>query len=277
MPSPPGPVIEEQHLRVKRCRYGWMLYSPQDRYVGRSFDRYGEFSELEARAFAHLIKPGQTVYDVGANIGAHTLAFARFVGETGLVAAFEPQRQVFQMLCANVALNGLARVWTIWAACGRERGQLHVPQLDYRAPANVGGVSLSQAPVGEAVPTMALDDVGTTACHFIKIDVEGMEAEVIAGAQKTIAKWRPLLYVENDRREKSAALIQQIMALDYRLYWHNTALYNPNNLFGESENVFGNIVSINMLCVPREVELNLVAEEIKSPLDDWRRASPQFS
>jgi len=276
MTSRSDPIIEEGHLRLKHCRHGWMLYNARDKFVGRSFDRYGEFSELECQTFARLIKPGQTVYDVGANIGAHTLAFAHFVGATGLVAAFEPQRVVFQMLCANVALNGLSRVWTIWAACGRGLGEANVPSLDHRAANNVGGLSLVGSSDGEPVPAMPLDEVGTPACHFIKIDVEGMEGEVIAGAKKTIAKSRPILYVENDRVEKSAALIEQILALDYRLYWHLPQLYNSRNFFGETENVFGTIVSVNMLCIPREVAIDISGKEITSPTDHWRSASPQI-
>jgi FkbM family methyltransferase len=275
MQSRSAPIIEEGHLRLKHCRHGWVLYNMRDTFVGRSFDRYGEFSELECQTFARLIKPGQTVFDVGANIGAHTLAFARLVGAKGLVAAFEPQRDVFQMLCANVALNGLARVWTIWAACGRELGQVHVPLLDHRALNNVGGLSLVDSPAGESVPVMPLDEVGTSACHFIKIDVEGMEREVIAGAHKTIAKWRPILYVENDRAEKSAALIEQIMGFGHRLYWHLPLLYNSRNFFSETENVFGNIASVNMLCIPREVRLDVTGTEITSPADHWKSASPQ--
>lgn len=276
MPSRSDPIIEEGHLRLKHCRHGWMLYNARDQFVGRSFDLYGEFSELECQTFAQLIKPGQTVYDVGANIGAHTLAFARLVGSTGLVAAFEPQRVVFQMLCANVALNGLTRVWTLWAACGSGLGQSKVPPLDYRAVNNVGGLSLVGAPEGESVPTMPLDEVAAPSCHFIKIDVEGMEGEVIAGAEKTIAKWRPMLYVENDRVEKSAALIEQIMRLDYRLYWHLPRLFNSRNYFGATENVFGNLVSANMLCIPREVGIQVTGKEISSPSESWKSAEPQI-
>lgn len=82
MPSRADPIIEEGHLRLKHCHHGWMLYNARDQFIGRSLDLYGEFSELECQVFAKLIRPGQTVYDVGANIGAHTLAFARLVGET---------------------------------------------------------------------------------------------------------------------------------------------------------------------------------------------------
>jgi hypothetical protein len=84
-----------------------------------------------------------------------------------------------------------------------------------------------------------------------------------------------MLYVENDRAEKSAALIEQIMGLDYRLYWHLPRLFNSRNYFGETENVFGNLVSVNMLCIPREVGIGVTGKEITSPSDSWKSAEPQ--
>ena len=68
----------------------------------------------------------------------------------------------------------------------------------------------------------------------------------------------------------------QILALDDRLYWHLPRLYNSRNFFGETENVFGTIVSVNMLCVPREVAMDISGREITSPTDHWRSASPQI-
>ena len=89
-------------------------------------------------------------------------------------------------------------------------------------------------------------------CHFMKVDVEGMEVSAIEGAAETIRRHRPLLYVENDRREHSDALIRLIASLDYRLYWHLPRLFNPDNFAANPDNVFGDIISRNMLCVPTE-------------------------
>ena len=61
-----------------------------------------------------------------------------------------------------------------------------------------------------------------------------------------------MLYVENDRVEKSRALIEWLWTQQYRLWWHVTPLYNPQNHLGNSENVYGNLASFNMLALPRE-------------------------
>lgn len=79
-----------------------------------------------------------------------------------------------------------------------------------------------------------------------------MEREVLAGAHETIAKCRPVLYVENDREQHSAGLIDDLRQLGYRLWWHRPPLFEPANFKRNAENVFENIVSINMLCLPTE-------------------------
>ena len=108
--------------------------------------------------------------------------------------------------------------------------------------------------IGVAVKVVPLDDLisDLPKVDLLKLDVEGMEGEVLKGASKTIHRNRPWMYLENDRMEKSQALIEQIMALDYKLWWHVPPMFNPNNYFGVKENEYGNIASFNMLCLPLE-------------------------
>ncbi len=61
-----------------------------------------------------------------------------------------------------------------------------------------------------------------------------------------------MLYLENDRADRSPELIRYVDALGYEMYWHLPALYSPQNFFGNSQNVFGNIISQNMLCIHRD-------------------------
>lgn len=248
----------EVYNRLKPCRHGTLLYNIHDMYIGKSLDAYGEFSEGENDLFRQIVTPGKVVVEVGANVGAHTVFLAQATGPTGVVFAFEPQRIVFQTLCANLALNSISNVHAIHAAVGQYPGEIIVPLLDYRRVQNFGGLALGDYKEGERVQVMTIDGLNLSRCDLIKIDVEGMEQVVLAGAAKTIARCKPVLYVENDRKEKSVALIRAIDALDYNMYWHTPPMFNPANFAGNQENVFGRpIISINMLCVPRAWEQNV--------------------
>ena len=105
---------------------------------------------------------------------------------------------------------------------------------------------------------MKLDSViDVPSLKLLKVDVEGMESEVIRGAKKLIARHRPVLYVENDRAEKSKELIELIKSLDYRLFWHLPQLFNPNNYAGDKEDIYPGLLSGNMLCFHKSAGVNL--------------------
>src|SRR5437762_66853 len=126
--------------RLKECWHGLMLYNVHDLFVGRSLELYGEYSEMEIEAFQQIVRPGDIVLEVGANLGAHTLWFARAVGPRGSVMAFEPQRILFQTLCANMALNSITNAHCWQVAVGAEEGYLHVPLLDHNQDNNFGAL-----------------------------------------------------------------------------------------------------------------------------------------
>jgi len=258
-------AFENGHVRLKNCRYGPMIYLPADQYIGQALDKYGEFSEGEAFFFRFLVKPSWTVLDIGANHGAHTIALAKNVKA---VHAFEPQRILFQLLCANVALNALTNVYTHQVAVGREPGTINVPALDYTKSANFGALEMGGTG-GEQVPLVTIDSLVLPECHFIKLDVEGMEGEAIAGAEKTLRQHQPILYLENDRPEKSAAVIAQLFALGYRLYWHLPPYYNPKNYFEDTTNIYGRTISVNMLGVHKSQPQDIKLREVRCATDTW--------
>lgn len=263
-------IWQNGSLQVKACRHGTMAFLSNDQYIGKSLDFYGEFSEGEAELFRQMIRPNWTVVEVGANMGAHTVLLSKLVGSQGVVHAYEPQRILFQVLCANLALNRCHNVHAHQAAVGREKGSLVVPYLDYNAVNNFGGLGLGEWNRGEAVSVETIDELSLPQCQFLKVDVEGMESEVIAGAENVLRTHRPLLYLENDRKEKSAGLIAQLLALDYRLYWHLPLMFNPQNFFGQAENIFGGIASLNMLGIHRSVPQDIQGmREITEPTDSW--------
>lgn len=271
MTAKPTALLVSGFNCLKQVRHGYMLYNRNDKYIGKSLEHYGEYSEQELLLLKQVIRAGDTVLDIGANIGVHTLFFAKAVGPVGAVLAFEPQRIVFQTLCANMALNSLTNVNCYRAAIGDQNGSIVVPELDCEQEQNYGGVSLCGDFQGEKVPLLTIDDFGLPSCGLIKIDVEGMEENVLRGARDTIQRFRPALYIENDRPEKSAQLISYIDSLGYRMYWHIPRLFNPDNYFANRENIFGDVVSVNMLCIHVGVGADIEGlRPITNPNSDWR-------
>ena len=245
-------------------RHGHFFVLENDSYISRSLLTYGEWTEDETELLAQVLRPGDTVIDAGANIGALTVPFARAVGPAGSVCAFEPQPGIFRLLAANTVINGLANVRLFHAACGAAAGALTLDEHDFAAPANYGALSLEHLSSGTAtlrrsVPVLTLDAAFQgDALRLIKIDVEGAETSVLRGAAALIARFRPALYVENEFPERSPELLAAVQSLGYDAYWHLARLFRPDNFRGEAENIFGDIVCVNMICFPAEHDVPVV-------------------
>ena len=186
-------------------RYGKIMYNQLDQFIGRSLRLYGEFSQGEADIFEQIVKPGHIVVEAGANIGAHTIHLAQLAGDNGQVWAFEPQRLVFQLLAGNVALNSLTNVHCLQKCLiGSGKRTIPVPVLDVNKINNWGGVELEHSVEGEPVEAITIDSLDLPGCDFLKIDVEGMELQVLQGAEETIRKYQPVIYTEADRAMATA-------------------------------------------------------------------------
>ncbi len=266
--------------RLKICRFGPMLFNHHDAYVGRSLALYGEYGPAEAALFAQIVKPGMWVVEAGANIGAHTVHLSRMAGDTGRVIAFEPQRLSFQTLCANVALSSRTNVYAYQMGLGAGDGEAGETRVDPASDINFGAIELENVdagtPVLERIPIRTLDSFSLRACHFIKIDVEGMELAALQGARETIQRHRPILFLENDRKQNSPDLIRLLLRYGYEAYWVYTPLYSPDNVSGNPVDVFKGIASISLICIPGE--MNMVMQgftKVTGPqdvgMDVWSR------
>ena len=258
-------------LRLTNTRHGLMLYPANDFYIGRCLEAYGEYCPDEGDTFRQILKPGYVVLEAGANIGAHTVHLSRIVGPAGQIYAFEPQRRIFQILCANLALNNVGNVVSKQQGLSEVPGTMWASPPDMGAVANFGGVALGDSGQ-EPVEIVTLDSLGLPRLDVIKIDVEGMEETVIRGGIDTIRRLRPKLYVENDMQgsapQRSASLIRMIRALGYRLWWHRPSLYSPQNFRGFQANIFpANVVSINMLCIRDDEPVTTNFTEITGDTD----------
>jgi FkbM family methyltransferase len=153
---------------------------------------------------------GVVAIDCGANIGTHTIDWARCMSGWGSVIAIEAQERIFYALAGNIALNNCLNARAIHAAVSERDGMMEMPSPDYANPASFGSLELRKRPGNEfigqevryegsslaTVKTLTLDSLNLPRVDLVKIDVEGMELEVLQGAAKTIQKNRPIVLAE---------------------------------------------------------------------------------
>jgi FkbM family methyltransferase len=231
-------------LSLKPCRYGWMLYSGP--VIGKCFELYGQYSEAEVAMMRRFVSEGSTVIEVGANIGDLTIPLAQMTGKSGHVFAIESHPEIFNVLCANLALNRIANTKPINAFVAS------TTDVDTGSP--VWG---QHAYTGQTWPVefMALDSLKIARCDLLKIDVDGKELEVLKSGEMHIERFRPVLYFENDMRDASTDLLSfAIEKVGYDLYWHAAPIFEPTNFFGNPVNHWApkNICSLMILGIPSE-------------------------
>lgn len=162
---------------------------------------YYDVETVHTRFFRGLVQDGTTVFDVGANVGYYTLQAARRVGPRGRVHAFEPVAATHRRLAENVRLNGWSNVVLNQAAVADRVGELTVFVAD---GTNTGASGVAPPPNlsgrTETVPATTLDayveDRGVGAVDLLKIDVEGSEMAVLAGAERILRQPRLTVLVE---------------------------------------------------------------------------------
>lgn len=217
-----GPLI------VNRLDYN-RLFSGDFYGVGAQIMENGAYDPRDVDSLRNLLLcrrnhfgDGVVAIDGGANIGVHTVEWSRLMRGWGTVIAIEAQERIFYALAGNIVLQNCFNARAIHAALGAEAGSISFPELDYTQPASFGSFELRAKVGGENIgqtvdygaPTctadlFAIDSLGLSRCDLIKLDVEGMEDEALAGATQTIWRCKPILFVETVKSDKeliSAAL-----------------------------------------------------------------------
>lgn len=138
-----------------------------------------------------LIHEGDTVLDIGSNIGSHAVQYAQKVGLTGTVMAFEPFLESF--CCLKVNTRDLVNVECRLAAVGDESSDGIFMELPHTT--NFGMARISQSAHGH-VPMIRIDDLYLERVNFCKIDTEGWEPNVIKGMMETLRRCKPILFIE---------------------------------------------------------------------------------
>jgi FkbM family methyltransferase len=208
--------------RVRRRGVNWSLDLREG--IDLSIWLLGAFEVATVRAYERLVAPGNTVLDIGANIGAHTLPLARAVGPAGKVWAIEPTEYALGKLQANIALNpGLADRIACCQVMLVDKDGVEVPPLHSSWPLT-GEADLHERHGGRLMPTgnaraLTLDSLvrerGIERIDFIKLDIDGHECGMLRGAQETLRAWQPIILLELSphQLDESGGSIEELVDL----------------------------------------------------------------
>ena len=200
-----------------------------DEHFARFYRATGGFYELDVLLKCReLYFPDTTIIDVGANIGNHTIFFAGVL--KARVIAVEPNKRVFDILEKNIVQNSQScRVHAIWGAAGATEGTGSI--ID-DTPSNAG-VARFVENEGD-VPLFRLDSLNMDdPVSIVKIDVEGMEYDVLVGAKGLLRKWRPFVLAEAHDRVSLTKLGRFLSELGYILRGRYAT--TPTYLFGSAD------------------------------------------
>ena len=230
-------------LQTIEGRYGPCTFIKGDEYLGRSVFSYGEYNKEECEFIVGLAKEraGELVLDIGANIGNVSQAL---IASSIEVRAFEPQPEIFLCLVKNVP-----HAWCYNVGLGHRNDSMYMPAVDFSKKGNFGGIGIG-GNSGRIVQVHTLDSYNFDNVGVMKIDVEGFEENVLRGAVETIARCKPIIYLEADRPEKLLSLRGFLKSIGYsNIEPHNPPLFSKDNFFKNPKNIWGkNYISKNWLC-----------------------------
>ena len=215
------------------------FYLESDRYIGQRI-ALEKYEPYETKLILGQTKKGDVVVDVGANIGYYTILLADKVGKTGKVYAFEPDKINFEILKKNIEANNLNNVVAVNAAAGSK----NETNILYRSKENLGDHKLydnfqfSKSNFQkEKVKIIKLDDyLKNIKINLMKIDTQGWEPEVIAGAKGLIEENKPVMFLEYSPASYQIAkldgkkMMENLDKIYPKIWWIDEWLYIYKNL-----------------------------------------------
>jgi FkbM family methyltransferase len=161
----------------------------------------------------HLVKEGDTVLDCGANFGYNAVIMGKQIGTSGRLFAFEPQRIINQQLSGNMILNNIYNAAIVHAALGKEQGITTMSPVPYDLDwVNIGDTSVGEG--GDEVQVITLDMIDSQP-NFIKMDVQGYELFALLGAENTIRKSLPDIFIEIEEHQLAKFDVTKEQLLNY--------------------------------------------------------------
>ena len=241
------PVNRKLAFVLAASDHGTMIVSRLDYHMVSQTTGFGVgFQILETGAFdsgevslavnvldfrRRYFNDGVFAIDCGANIGVHSIEWAKHMTGWGSVLAIEAQERIYYALAGNIAINNCFNAVALNAAVGDAPGALKIPQLNYLVPTSFGSLELRPTsnteyigqPVNYSdgslaiVQAVSIDSLKLSRIDFIKIDVEGMEMAVLAGAVESVKQHRPAMLIESIKTN-AQTLKQWLEQRDYAIF-----------------------------------------------------------
>ena len=205
---------DNKNLKTINTQFGKIVININDQFIGKSFlnQKYWGLQDIEVISkiieFKCKKKNKIVFYDVGANIGTHSIALSNIFKNKIVIRAFEAQSNIYEMFNQSIRINNLNNIELYHNAVSDKNDEIIKIDLpDYSKHNNFGGLELfkpfqnsdnaqmQKTGIFEDVKTIKLD-IFNEEVDFIKIDVEGMENHVLKGSENLIVNHRPFLFME---------------------------------------------------------------------------------
>ncbi|MBV8755945.1 MAG: FkbM family methyltransferase [Deltaproteobacteria bacterium] len=210
--------------------------------TGPHYYRNGFYEQGTMHVIGACLRPGDTFVDAGAAVGQMSFHAARLVGPRGRVLAFEPAPERFEDLVDGIAVNALTNITPIAAGLAAEPGELG---LYLRGSPSMADQTRHEDTL--RVPVHRLDDVldshGLSRVRFLKIDVEGLEPEVLLGASRLLRSPEPPIVCYEHGIYRHSTPIAEILPAGYRTFQlagtaHRASRLVPTTKRLRADNVF---------------------------------------
>jgi FkbM family methyltransferase len=250
---------------------GGEVFASLTDYVGRAAFYTGDLDRKITWICSQIVKPGDTVLDIGANIGIVTLCLSNLVGPSGTVCAFEPNPDLQKVLEETFTYNRISNVRLYKCALGSETTELElrIPRNNTGAATLVNDRSLSDCDVWQ-VPVRRLTDViaeqGFSSIRLIKIDVEGFEAQVFEGGRDVLSRIRPqaILLEVNDRVVRNEPAVTILREHGYGFFSVPRCLLSMRLTRFDADSV-EQLPGFDLLAVPKGDAYEEIARLVKAP------------
>jgi precorrin-6B methylase 2 len=240
LPQLPPPVLPRNapghrpgFSAVAECRDGILQYLPDEPDEGDSLGWYGEYLQHQLTLLGRIIRPGSTLLEAGAGVGAHALFLSAAAGETGHVYLYESRPVMQRILRQNLAANRIGNVTLMRRALGR--------------------------PVVDA-PTLlsdTLDDLRLERLDWLKMGTSVAALEVLEGASDTLWRLRPMMYLAAADAQALEAIAERVREYSYRCWRMEVPLFNHDNFNRRDNDLFAGRTALALLAIPEEVDVDV--------------------